>query len=140
MFATLCKYVWTSTSGEGDVSDTGREGQTKLRLVSRPSESNVTDESSEFREKTIYVSDLGDPHLTLNWSLPIAVHFCDDDKVCALSYDLEEFELGEDEFDAIDQLKASIIDLYRLLQGEETNLGPLPKKQWAFLRRLVTEV
>ncbi len=99
---------------------------------------NVTDESSIYRGKTIFIEDLGDPRLSLIRSLPISVEYSSG-HVSAYSYDLDEFAIGKNEFDAMNEIRASIVDFYFLLKDEQDNLGPLTQKQWHFLRQIVRE-
>lgn len=88
--------------------------------------------------KTAFIQDLGDPRVTLLRSIPVSVDFWPD-HVTARSFDIEEFGVGADEFEAVRELKASLADLYFLLKNEQGNLGPLPQRQWEFLRRIIRE-
>ena len=88
--------------------------------------------------KTVFVADLGNPKLTPRRAIPVAIDSWPD-HVSACSFDIEEFGVGSDEFEAINDLKASIVDLYFLLKSEQPNLGPLPQKQWEFLKGIIRE-
>lgn len=88
--------------------------------------------------KTAFIQDLGDPRVTLLRSIPVSIDFWPD-HVTACSFDIEEFGIGADEFEAVSELKASLADLYFLLKNEQGHLGPLPQKQWDFLRGIIRE-
>lgn len=88
--------------------------------------------------KTAFIQDLGDPRVTLLRSIPVSIDFRPD-HVTAGSFDIEEFGSGADEFEAVHDLKASLVALYFLLKSEQGNLGPLPKRQWEFLRGIIQE-
>lgn len=88
--------------------------------------------------KTAFIQDLGDPRVALLRSIPVSIDFWPD-HVTASSFDIEEFGVGTDEFEAVRELKASLTDLYFLLKTEQGNLGPLPQRQWEFLRGIIRE-
>jgi len=90
------------------------------------------------RHKTVFVQDLADPRVSIVEAIPVALEFWDN-LVTACCYDLEEFEVAGDEFTALEQLKSSIVDLYYILKSEADHLGPLPQRQWNYLRRMVRE-
>lgn len=88
--------------------------------------------------RTIFIRDLGDPRLSLVASIPIALDFWGD-SVTACCYDLEDFGVGQDDFSALADLKTSLADLYFLLKADAENLGPLPRRQWDYLRQIIRE-
>lgn len=88
--------------------------------------------------KNIFIQDLGDPRLSLDRSIPIALDFWYD-SVTACCHDLEDFGVGQDEFSALADLKASLVDLYFLLKNDADRLGPLPQRHWNYLRSIITE-
>lgn len=88
--------------------------------------------------KNIFIQDLGDPQLSLNRSVPIALDFWYD-SVTACCHDLEDFGVGQDEFSAVADLKASLVDLYFLLKNDADRLGPLPQRHWNYLQSIITE-
>jgi hypothetical protein len=89
-------------------------------------------------QKTVFISDLGDPRLPLRHAIPVSLDVWDG-YVTAACFDLEEFEVADGEFEAIEELKASIVDLYLILKGDRDRLGPLPQRHWDYLRRVVQE-
>ena len=97
-----------------------------------------TDDASIYRDKTIFIADLGESTLSLLRALPISVEYSGG-QVVACSYDLEELTLGSDDDEVIADMKSAIVDLYYLLKGEQENLGPLPRSQWEFLRGIIRE-
>lgn len=88
---------------------------------------------------TIFIADLGDPHLILSSPLPIQVEQAGE-RVAAYSYDLDELAVGPDRFSAIDEMKASIVELFGILKEEKDNLGPIPQRHWSFLKKIIKEV
>ncbi|MBI4608751.1 MAG: hypothetical protein HY726_07080 [Candidatus Rokubacteria bacterium] len=88
--------------------------------------------------KNIFILDLGNPRVVLTRPLPVAIQVWPD-HVSTCSYDIEEFGIGADEFEAVEDLKASIADLYFVLKREGPALGPLPQRQWAFLKGIIRE-
>ncbi len=94
--------------------------------------------ASRLDRKTIFIQDLGDVRVSLREPLAVSIETCPD-HVTAYSYDLGEFAFANDELDALDEFKASIVDLYFLLRDEQDNLGPLPLKHWNFLKSVVQE-
>ena len=89
-------------------------------------------------KKTVLIPDLGDERLSLQNLLPVTVEYIDK-QVTVYSHDLGEFAFAIDEIDAVDEFKASIVDLYFLLKEEQNNLGPLPLKHWNFLKSIIHE-
>ena len=88
--------------------------------------------------KTVFICDLSDPKLSMSRAIPVSLEFWPE-CVTALSYDLEEFGVAESEFAALNDLRASIRDLYFLLKEDESKLGPLPRQHWKFLKSVVQE-
>jgi hypothetical protein len=88
--------------------------------------------------RTVFVRDLGDPRLSLTASIPVALDLWEG-SVTACCYDLEDFGVGQDEFSAITDLKVSLVDLYFLLKADADRLGPLPQRQWNYLRSIALE-
>ncbi len=89
--------------------------------------------------RTIFVQDLGDARLSLRASIPVALDFWRD-SVTACCYDLEDFGVGEDEFSALSDLKASLVELYFVLKANADRLGPLPERHWNYLRSITREI
>ncbi len=88
------------------------------------------------RCKNIFIADLGHPELTLLRPLPVVIESAGT-QFLAYSFDIEELAVADNESAVIDEIKASIAELYFLLEREQGNLGPLPQKQWAILGRLI---
>ncbi len=97
-----------------------------------------TDDTSIYRDKTIFITDLGESTLSLLRTLPISVEYSGG-QVVACSYDLEELTLGSDDDEVVADMKSAIVDLYYLLKDEQENLGPLPRAQWEFLKGIIRE-
>lgn len=89
-------------------------------------------------QKRIALRDLHHPRLSLREPIEVSVETWDN-MVTAYCYDLDEFEAAQDEFSVLNDLRASIADLYYILKSEQGNLGPLPQEQWSYLSRIVRE-
>ncbi len=88
--------------------------------------------------KTVFIRDLADPRVSLNGPIPVTVENLGD-QVTVYSWDTGDFGVGQDEQTAIDQFRASVVDLYYVLKDEQQALGPLPQQQWDFLRTVIDE-
>ena len=91
------------------------------------------------RQKRIVLRDLHHQRLSVLTPIDVSLEIWDD-VVTAYSYDLDEFEAAKEEFVALDELRASIADLYYILKSEQERLGPLPQEQWNYLSRIIREV
>lgn len=87
--------------------------------------------------KTVFIRDLHDSRLDMQDPIPASLEFSEG-QVSACCYDLEQFGIGNDEFEALDDLRATIVELYFALKGEP-RLGPLPERQLSYLRRALRE-
>jgi hypothetical protein len=90
------------------------------------------------QRRTVFIRDLRDPHLLVMNPIPASLEFSDR-QVTACCYDVEQFGVGEDEFTALDDLRATIVELYVTLKRERS-LGPLPQRQLVYLTRALKEV
>jgi len=73
-------------------------------------------------------------HPQLRLSSPIAVSLEDDGvQVIAAAYDLDVFGYGETEWEALDDLRHTITDLYFTLKDDARALGPMPRRVWEYL-------
>ena len=90
-------------------------------------------------ERTVtLIQDLGSARLDLIRSLAISIEH-GVDYVAAFNTDLDELSVESTENDAVEDIKASIVESYWLLKGEQNNLGPLQQRHWDFLQRVVRE-
>lgn len=89
--------------------------------------------------RTVFISDLRDKRFQMVGSLPVSVE-CNSEKWTVFSHDLDELGYGDDEHEAFDDFRASLIESYLLLKREQKNLGPLQQRHWEFLSRLIREV
>lgn len=79
-------------------------------------------------------------HPQLKLSSPIAVSLEDDGvQVIAAAYDLDVFGYGETEWEALDDLRRTITDLYFTLKDEARALGPMPRRVWEYLSDIIEE-
>src|SRR5215510_4096282 len=88
--------------------------------------------------KTVFIQDLGRPDLKLARAIPLSIDFWPS-HVTACSYDIEEFGVGGDEFVAVENLKEALADLYLVLKADQERLGPLPQRQWRYLKDVIRE-
>lgn len=87
----------------------------------------------------LHLRDLADHRLRLIGFLPVVLQY-GEESVTACSYDLEDFGVGATEFEALADLRSTIIDLYFSLKEDQDHLGPQPQREWAFLRSIVQEL
>lgn len=79
-------------------------------------------------------------HPQLRLSSPIAVSLEDDGvQVIAVAYDLDVFGYGETEWEALDDLRHTITDLYFTLKDDARALGPMPRRVWEYLSDIIEE-
>lgn len=76
--------------------------------------------------------------VSLKRAIPVALEFWEG-LVTARCHDLTEFGTGADEFEALDDLRASIVDLYSVLKADQGNLGPLAQRQLDYLEDIIRE-
>jgi hypothetical protein len=96
-------------------------------------------EYSPPRGYTIFMSDLREDGLQLTAAIPVRIE-ADEGAYSAYNPDLEVFGIGDSEAEALDDFRTAVSDLYRLLKEEgEANLGPLPRRQWRYLRAILRE-
>jgi hypothetical protein len=93
--------------------------------------------SGNRRSKTVFIRDLRDAELVATRPIPVALEFMEG-QVTACCYDVEQFGVGEDEFSALDDLRATLVELYHTLRAEKS-LGPLPQRQLAYLKRVLRQ-
>jgi hypothetical protein len=88
------------------------------------------------RRRVLLIHSLHDSRLKLNVSLPIA---SEDDgyQLTAYAPDLDIYGWGETEYEAIADLRQSIVDLYFDLKAEA--LGDDLQKIWDYLQSITTE-
>ena len=88
------------------------------------------------RRRTLFIHSLHDSRLRLNVSLPITL---EDDGYQFIAYapDLDIYGCGETEYEAIEDLRQSIVDLYFDLKAEK--LGGDLKKIFNYLQSVTQE-
>lgn len=70
--------------------------------------------------RAVQILDLGSARLRLSQPLPVSLE-THGDQVVARSYDLELFEEGETDGEALDSLKAAVVELFFALRELEDN-------------------
>lgn len=110
------------------------------KIVAKSGEKILSLFSHSQDRKTIFIKNLSDPRLSLREgeSLPIFVESWPQ-LFTACSHDIDEFAFAADEFETIEEIKASIVELYFSLKEDQNNLGPLPQKHWDFLKSVMQE-
>ena len=89
------------------------------------------------QQKAVFIQDLRDSRLAVAEPIPVSIEVADG-QVTACCYDIEQFGTGDSEFAALDDLRATIVELYNTLR-REPRLGPLPAQQLAYLQRVIKE-
>jgi hypothetical protein len=100
-------------------------------------ESTVEDLLTEDRLTVIFLASLAPSQLTLRQILPIHITEMTHGYIASF-IEANIHSSGETEWEAIDNLKALIIDAYQMLQDiEQSALGPMPSKQLAILQSFI---
>ncbi len=84
------------------------------------------------------LQDLRIPKLRLVAPLFVTVEE-QDDIVVASNVDLDTFGYGDTEAEALDDLRAVIVETYFDLKSDQANLGPHLQAIWNYLNRIVIE-
>ena len=109
-----------------------------LQLQGEPRIQFTNSPVKKFERRSVLIADLGDARLVLK--APIPVHLEDaGSEVLGYSYDLDEFEVADDEWSVIQKMRSAIARVYFTLKEEQGNLGPLMQQHWAFLQKVVSE-
>jgi hypothetical protein len=128
---TNCSFsnssVFTSSESEVLVSSSDKKKPVLTLVSSKPRE-----------RRTVFIRDLADERVMLRSSLPVTVE-SDGASVTVFSVDTGDFSVGADEIGALDEFRASVVDLYFMLKEESGNLGPLPQRHWNFLSSIIQE-
>ena len=82
------------------------------------------------------VRSLGDEPYELTCEIPVVVQGTGDDYV-ATHFDTGVSMSGDTEQEAVDNLKVYMVDLFELLERDESKLAPGPRKQLAALRTVL---
>lgn len=138
MTAAYSVTTTDSKSGVNFLSFFSKEGKQEVLFYTDFPKRDYSVTAPLLERWTVFVQDLGDVRLALREPLAISIEQWPN-SVTACSYDTGEFAVADDELNAIDELKALIVDLYFLLKEEQNNLGPLPLKYWNFLKSIIQE-
>lgn len=104
-----------------------REVQELRTLVSRSQQGNFI---------VVPVRTLGDEPFELKQEIPVVVQSTGDDFV-ATYFDAGISMSGDTQEEAIDNLKALIVDLFESYTADEAKLGPVPRKQFAAMKAVL---
>ena len=91
------------------------------------------------RRMSAWLADLADDQLVLQKPIPVELQF-GANSVAAYCHELDELSIGADEASALDEMRALIAESFRTLKAEKDNLGPLQRRHWRYLSRVVEEV
>lgn len=92
----------------------------------------------ESRSQILPIEDLRDTNLRLSRPLQATLEW-DGYQYVASSADLETYGAGETEWEAIDDFRKEVVELYNDLKSNRENLGPNLEKIWHFLESIVIE-
>lgn len=90
------------------------------------------------RTKNIYIQNLRYPTYVLKSPISIALEF-EENQVIASCYDIDMYGSGSNEEEAIDDLCEVIVEYYESLKEDKDKLGPIPRKHWIYLERIISE-
>lgn len=94
-------------------------------------------EELKINYKSIQIDSLNSDCYVLKRPITITIER-DDNSFIANSYDVGLYAVGDTEIEAIDDLKALIVEVYNDLLGEES-LQPIPKRMLLFLKEVIQE-
>ena len=86
--------------------------------------------------EVLFISDLRSEKYALNRPIPISIRY-DATDVIAKFYDVDMYGVGKDVQEALDDLCAGLVEYYESLATSEEKLGPLPARDWCFLKELI---
>ena len=90
-------------------------------------------------EKNITILNLGHGRYIFKSPFPVNITY-EDEIYIASSYDLNLFGYGESEDEALRDLCGSIIEYYEHIKANRNNVGPLLKRDWEFLSRMILDI
>lgn len=90
-------------------------------------------------DKNVTILNLGHEKYLFKSPFPVNIVF-EQEVYIATSYDLNLFGYGESEDEALRDLCESIIEHYEHLKKNQSKLGPLLKRDWDFLSRIIIEI
>lgn len=90
------------------------------------------------KSKVIQLSALGDTSLRLRMPLAVVLDWSGE-QTTAHAVELEDYGVGDSEYDALDDLRGSILQTYEFLRGNEADLGPTLVKQLRRFREVLVE-
>ena len=121
---------------EGKSEDEPLEGLLPFELPTTPTE--IIGPAPALLE-TMLLGALRDPRLHL--VVPLTITFeRENDDIVAYCEELEEFGFGTHLTEAIEDLQATIAELYFTLKGENNRLGPDLGRLWDSLHQKIKEV
>jgi predicted RNase H-like HicB family nuclease len=100
----------------------------------------VISDNDEFSFDTIHtINDLALSSFKL--LKPIDIHLdLSGEQIIAWCPLCEEFAVGKDRDEAVQNIKSAILDLYVMFENEQDKLGPLPLDHWNALKNVIRKV
>jgi hypothetical protein len=88
--------------------------------------------------KPLLLYSLHHPELHLREPIAASLEFdAEANQVIAFAYDLNVFGCGENEWEALGDLRKTIVDLYLQLAESQDRLGSEPAAIWSYLSQVV---
>ena len=117
-----------------------KEGKMQTEVFSKKQYKEFTKEliRSFEKRKIIPLNTLKNNQYILEKPLYITLEI-EDGVVIASLDDIEAFAYADTEYEAINQLREEIVNLYKDLKEDRENLGPLPQKWLEFLEEVIRE-
>jgi len=88
------------------------------------------------RQKVLFISSLHNTHFHLKTSISVSLEY-DSHQFIAYAPDLDIYGCGDTEYEAVEDLRESIIDLY--LDLKEEKLGPDLQRIYEYLSPIIEE-
>jgi hypothetical protein len=90
------------------------------------------------KSKVIQLSTLADASLRLRMPLAVVIDWSGE-QTTAHAVELEDYGVGDSEYEALDDLRGSILQTYGFLRENEADLGPSLAKQLRRFREVLVE-
>jgi len=88
--------------------------------------------------KPVLLYSLRHSRLSLKQPLAVSLEY-EEDQVIAYAHDLDVFGYGENESEALDDLRRTVVDLYLELQEHSHDLADAARAIWRYLSQIVND-
>ncbi len=142
-FKALLVGLRTSVDSSARATESFKDQFQRVVATMVASNAVVATELKSLRElkqshRVIFVSSLGSDAFHLRSAIPVELYF-EEGSVIAHAPDLEEFGEGDSEYEALEDLRHSIVEEYQFLKANEQSLGAAPAGQLRRFRELIEE-